>query len=173
LQQRDWQAGAMRSWRYSSVMSSPDDQPARGDRVAPHPAGAHGRGAWKVVISVAVVTVALGGLLWASTREGAEYYKYVDEVLADAARYQGKRLRVHGDVVEGSLESDKASLRYRFKLASRAPRSPATIGAEFHGIPPDTFRAGAEVIAAGVLASDGHLLADKIETKCPSKYEAK
>jgi len=36
----------------------------------------------------------------ASTREGAEYYKYVDEVLADAARYQGKRLRVHGDVVE-------------------------------------------------------------------------
>lgn len=154
-------------------MSSPDDQPAGGDRAQRQTAAVHRRGAWKVVISVAVVTVALGGLLWASTREGAEYYKYVDEVLADAARYQGKRLRVHGDVVEGSLESDKASLRYRFKLASRAPRSPATIGAEFHGIPPDTFKAGAEVIAAGVLASDGHLLADKIETKCPSKYEVK
>lgn len=155
------------------MMPSPDDQLTDGDRAKPHPAAAHGRGAWKIVISVGVVTVALGGLLWASTREGAEYYKYVDEVLADAARYQGKRLRVHGDVVEGSLESDKASLRYRFKIASRAPRSAAVISAEFNGIPPDTFKAGAEVIAAGVLASDGRLLADKIETKCPSKYEAK
>ena len=155
------------------MMPSPDDQLTDGDRAKPHPAAAHGRGAWKIVISVGVVTVALGGLLWASTREGAEYYKYVDEVLADAARYQGKRLRVHGDVVEGSLESDKASLRYRFKIASRAPRSAAVISAEFNGFPPDTFKAGAEVIAAGVLASDGRRLADKIETKCPSKYEAK
>ena len=155
------------------MMSSPDAQPADGDRAEPHPAAAHRLGAWKIVISVSVVTMALGGLLWASTREGAEYYKYVDEVLADAARYQGKRLRVHGNVVEGSLESDKASLRYRFKIASRAPRPPGEISAEFHGIPPDTFKAGAEVIAAGVLASDGRLLADKIETKCPSKYEVK
>ena len=154
-------------------MSSLDDQLASDERAQPQMTATHRRGAWKIVISVVVVAAALGGLLWASTREGAEYYKYVDEVLADAARYQGKRLRVHGDVVEGSLESDKASLRYRFKLASRAPRAPAVISAEFHGIPPDTFKAGAEVIAAGVLASDGRLLADKIETKCPSKYEAK
>ena len=154
-------------------MSSPDGRLASDDRAKAQPAAIRQRGAWKIVISVVVVTVALGGLLWASTREGAEYYKYVDEVLADSARYQGKRLRVHGDVVEGSLESDKASLRYRFKIASRAPRPPAVISAEFHGIPPDTFKAGAEVIAAGVLAHDGRLLADKIETKCPSKYEAK
>ena len=154
-------------------MSSPDDQLAGDESKKPQPAAAQRRGAWKIVISVVVVAAALGGLLWASTREGAEYYKYVDEVLADAARYQGKRLRVHGDVVEGSLESNKASLRYRFKLASRAPRAPAVISAEFHGIPPDTFKAGAEIIAAGVLASDGRLLVDKIETKCPSKYEAK
>jgi cytochrome c-type biogenesis protein CcmE len=155
------------------MMSSPDDRPASDDRAKAQPAAVRQRGAWKIVISVVVVTVALGGLLWASTREGAEYYKYVDEVLADSARYQGKRLRVHGDVVEGSLESDKASLRYRFKIASRAPRPSGVISAEFHGIPPDTFKAGAEVIAAGVLAPDGRLLADKIETKCPSKYEAK
>ncbi len=154
-------------------MSSLDNQPAGGERAKKQLAATSRRGAWKIVISVVVVALALCGLLWASTREGAEYYKYVDEVLADAARYQGKRLRVHGDVVEGSLESDKASLRYRFKIASRAPRSPAVISAEFHGIPPDTFKAGAEVIAAGMLASDGRLLADKIETKCPSKYEAK
>jgi cytochrome c-type biogenesis protein CcmE len=127
---------------------------------------------WKIVLSVVVVAGAISGLLWASTREGAEYYKYVDEVLTDSARYQGKRLRVHGDVVEGSLTSDKA-LHYRFKIASRSPRPAAVIEAEFQGIPPDTFKAGTEVIAAGVLSPDGRLVADKIETKCPSKYEVK
>lgn len=123
------------------------------------------------MISVVVVVVALSGLLWASTRGGAEYYKYVDEVVADAARFQGKRLRVHGDVVMGSLVSDK-SLHHRFKLASREPRPAAVIEAEFQGIPPDAFKDGAEVIVSGILTT-GRLLGDKIETKCPSKYETK
>lgn len=147
-------------------MTSPDGQPG-----ASQIPGARARGPWKILASVAVVVTALGGLLWASTRDSAEYYKYVDEVMTDTARLQGKRLRVHGDVVVGSLSSDK-SLHYRFRIASRAPRPAAIIEAEFQGIPPDTFKDGAEVIASGVL-SDSHLLADKIETKCPSKYEAK
>jgi cytochrome c-type biogenesis protein CcmE len=33
------------------------------------------------------------------------------------------------------------------------------------------FKSGAEVIAAGVLGTDGTLRSDRIETKCPSKYE--
>lgn len=149
-----------------AAMTSPDGQPD-----ATQVPGVRARGPWKILVSVAVVVTALGGLLWASTRDSAEYYKYVDEVMADTARLQGKRLRVHGDVVVGSLSSDK-SLHYRFRIASRAPRPAAIIEAEFQGIPPDTFKDGAEVIASGVL-SDSHLLADKIETKCPSKYEAK
>jgi cytochrome c-type biogenesis protein CcmE len=149
-------------------MMSPEDR----TDAAPQAAKAHARGPWKILASVAVVAIALGGLLWASTRDSAEYYKYVDEVMAEAPRFQGKRLRVHGDVVVGSLSSDK-SLHYRFKIASREPRPAAILEAEFQGIPPDTFKDGAEVIASGVLSADSRLLADKIETKCPSKYEVK
>lgn len=149
-------------------MISPDDQ----SKTVAAPSAPRARGPWKILISVAVVVMALGGLLWASTRDSAEYYKYVDEVRDDASRLQGKRLRVHGDVVMGSLSSDK-SLHYRFRIASRAPRPAAILEAEFQGIPPDTFKDGAEVIASGVLSSNQRLLADKIETKCPSKYEVK
>jgi cytochrome c-type biogenesis protein CcmE len=148
-------------------MNSPDRQ-LDGTQIP----GTRARGPWKILVSVVVVVIALGGLLWASTRDSAEYYKYVDEVMGDTARLQGKRLRVHGDVVVGSLSSDK-SLHYRFRIASRAPRPAAIIEAEFQGIPPDTFKDGTEVIASGVLSSNSHLLADKIETKCPSKYEVK
>jgi cytochrome c-type biogenesis protein CcmE len=150
-------------------MTSSVDQPV-GEK--PPVLGMAKRRPWKFLFSVAVVVVTLGGLLWASTRDSAEYYKYVDEVIGDAARFQGKRLRVHGDIVQGSLSSDK-SLHYRFKISSREPRPAAVIEAEFQGIPPDTFKDGAEVIASGVLSSGNRLLADKIETKCPSKYEVK
>ncbi len=125
------------------------------------------------MLTVVVAVSSLGGLLWASTREGAEYYKYVDEVTGQSSRFVGKRLRVHGFVVESSIENLKGSVSYRFKMETRQPRTPAVIDAEFQGIPPDTFKAGAEVIAAGILDRDGHLRADRIETKCPSKYEAK
>jgi cytochrome c-type biogenesis protein CcmE len=146
--------------RFAAV---PSDQPRAPARHA----------AWKIVLTVLVAASSLGGLLWASTREGAEYYKFVDEVTADAARLAGKRLRVHGHVVADSIVAAKGSLRYRFRIESRAPRTAAAITAEFHGIPPDTFKDGAEVIAAGTLSADGALHADRIETKCPSKYEAK
>jgi cytochrome c-type biogenesis protein CcmE len=138
----------------------------------PQVPGTPRRRPWKILFSVFAVVVALGGLLWASTRDSAEYYKYVDEVMGDASRFQGRRLRVHGDVVLGSLSSDK-SLHHRFKLSSREPRPTAVIEAEFQGIPPDTFKDGAEVIASGVLSPENRLVADKIETKCPSKYEVK
>jgi cytochrome c-type biogenesis protein CcmE len=109
--------------------------------------------------------------LWASLGEGAEYYKHVDEARDSQARLSGKRLRVHGNVVEGSLVHQAGTLDYHFVMESKPPRGHATMNVDFHGIPPDLFKPGAEAIAAGVLGSDGTLKSDRIETKCPSKYE--
>jgi len=129
------------------------------------------RTAWKLVITVVVSGCAISGLLWASLGEGAEYYKHVDEALSSQSRLAGKRLRVHGNVVEGSLVHQAGTLDYHFTMESKAPRDHATMTVDFHGIPPDLFKPGAEVIAAGVLGNGGLLKSDRIETKCPSKYE--
>jgi cytochrome c-type biogenesis protein CcmE len=129
------------------------------------------RTAWKVLITVVVSASAISGLLWASLGEGAEYYKHVDEALSSQSRLTGKRLRVHGNVVNGSLIHQAGTLDYHFALESKAPREHATMTVNFHGIPPDLFKQGAEVIAAGILGNDGLLKSDRIETKCPSKYE--
>lgn len=129
------------------------------------------RTAWKIVVTVVVAASAVSGLLWASLGEGAEYYKHVDEACASQSRLLGKRLRVHGNVAQDSLVHQAGTLDYRFVLESKAPRDHATMPVHFHGIPPDLFKPGAEVIAAGVLGQDGLLKSDRIETKCPSKYE--
>jgi cytochrome c-type biogenesis protein CcmE len=128
------------------------------------------RTAWKIVITVLVATTAVSGLLWASLGEGAEYYKHVDEARAGQDRLLGKRVRIHGNVVPGSIVHQAGTLDYRFTLESKAPRDHATMDVSFHGIVPDLFKEGAEVIAAGVLGN-GALRSDRIETKCPSKYE--
>jgi cytochrome c-type biogenesis protein CcmE len=129
------------------------------------------RAAWRIVLSVVVVSSALSGLLWASLDDGAEYYKHVDEVLPNQSRLEGKRVRVHGHMIEGTLVHQPGTLDYHFQVESRPPRSHAVLTVDFHGIPPDNFKPNAEVIAAGVLGSDGRLTSDRIETKCPSKYE--
>jgi cytochrome c-type biogenesis protein CcmE len=128
----------------------------------------------KIVVSVVAVAGAVGFLLTKSMKEGAEYYKHVDEVTSNLDHLRGMRLQVHGNVVDGSIEQAKGTLLYRFKIESRAPRAPAIITATYDGLVPDTFKSGAEVVAKGTLTADNQLavVPDGIMAKCPSKYDA-
>jgi cytochrome c-type biogenesis protein CcmE len=141
---------------------------------APAPAPVSRGAAWKIVLSVVVVTGAVGFMLKSSMSSGAEFYKHVDEVMAKTSDWRGKRLQVHGNVVAGSIEQAKGTLTYRFKIESRPPRPPGVISATYTGLVPDTFKSGAEVVAKGTLGPDDKLdvIPDGIMAKCPSKYEA-
>ncbi|HET6148761.1 MAG TPA: cytochrome c maturation protein CcmE [Polyangia bacterium] len=142
---------------------------------SPAPAATTSRGsAWKIIASVLVVTGAVAFLLSRSLKEGAESYKHVDEVMTNLGSMHGKRLQVHGHVVDGSIEQKKGTLEYRFKIESREPRQHAVISASYTGLVPDTFKSGAEVVARGMLVENDRLevIPDGIMAKCPSKYEA-
>jgi cytochrome c-type biogenesis protein CcmE len=128
----------------------------------------------KIVATVFVVAMAVAFLLKSSMKEGAEYYKHVDEVTSSIDAWRGKKLQVHGNVVDGSIEQAKGTLLYRFKIESRPPRAPGVITATYNGLVPDTFKSGAEVVAKGTLTADNQLsvVPDGIMAKCPSKYDA-
>ena len=128
----------------------------------------------KILASVGLVTLVCGFVLKSSMKAGAEYYKHVDEVMGNIDSLRGKRLQVHGNVVDGSIEQAKGTLLYRFKIESRPPRAPAVITATYNGLVPDTFKSGAEVVAKGTLTPDNQLavVPDGIMAKCPSKYDS-
>ncbi|NIV47932.1 MAG: hypothetical protein GWN46_14570, partial [Gammaproteobacteria bacterium] len=48
----------------------------------------------------------------------------------------------------------------------------ATLAVHYHGIIPDTFVDGADVVVEGQLQSDGVFSAHTLLAKCPSKYES-
>ena len=57
----------------------------------------------KIALTVAVLGSAFGFMMWTTLRDGAEYFKHVDEVMVNPQAWEGKRLQLHGYVVPGSV----------------------------------------------------------------------
>jgi len=122
----------------------------------------------KIGLTVTVLALALGGLLWSTLSEGTEYYKHVDEVMANPGQWQGKALQLHGYVVRDSIQRRRDSLDYRFEIQNKG----RAVRALYTGIVPDTFKDDAEVVLKGRLQADGfHVDPNGVMAKCPSKYE--
>jgi cytochrome c-type biogenesis protein CcmE len=77
-------------------------------------------------------------------------------------------MKLHGFVVDNSIQIREQTLDYRFDLQSNG----TVVKAAYHGVVPDTFKSGAEVVLSGMLDRDG-FHADDMTAKCPSKYDPK
>jgi cytochrome c-type biogenesis protein CcmE len=123
----------------------------------------------KILATAIVLVGALGGLMYTSLAEGTEYYKHVEEVMVDPAAWHGKKLQLHGYVVEKSIMRRPDSLDYIFKIQSKGH----VVNARYTGIVPDTFKDNSEVVIKGYLGPDGFAVEPGgVMAKCPSKYEA-
>jgi cytochrome c-type biogenesis protein CcmE len=121
-------------------------------------------------VSVGIVGGALGLLLYTSLTGGAvQYFKHVDEVVANPSDWYDKPMNLHGFVVDGSIMQRRNTLDYRFKVVHNNQE----ITASYSGVVPDTFKDGSEVVLQGRLTPDGfHVDKGGVMAKCPSKYEA-
>jgi cytochrome c-type biogenesis protein CcmE len=124
--------------------------------------------ATKIGLTCVVLVLAFGGLLYSTLSEGTEYYKHVDEVMANPGAWYGKNLQLHG-FVQGEPSRKRDSLEYRFDVQNKG----VIVRAYYTGIVPDTFKADSEVVLKGKLASDGTFRVEKdgVMAKCPSKYD--
>ena len=121
-------------------------------------------------MTATVLVLAFSGLLYSTLSEGTEYYKHVDEVMTDPGAWEGKRLQLHGYVVDNSILRKPDTLEYRFQIQSNGKVVPA----RYTGVVPDTFKNGSEVVLKGRLGPDGFTVdPNGVMAKCPSKYEAK
>jgi cytochrome c-type biogenesis protein CcmE len=120
----------------------------------------------KIGVTVLVLGAALGGLFYTTLKEGTEYYKHVDEVMANPQQWYGKHLKLHG--FAQSVTVRPATLEYRFEIQNNGQ----VIKAEYRGVVPDTFKDGAEVVVDGKFsAASFQVDPNGVFAKCPSKYD--
>ena len=123
----------------------------------------------KIGLTTVILLAAFFGLLWTTLSEGTEYYKHVDEVMASPQQWYGKKLQLHGHVVDGSVMRRRDTLDYRFKIENNG----YSVDATYTGVVPDTFKDGSEVVVKGRLDANGFSVEPNgVMAKCPSKYDA-
>ena len=123
----------------------------------------------KIGITSLVLALTFGGLLYTTMAEGTEYYKHVDEVMAQPDQWYGKKLQLHGFVVPNSIARKPNTMDYWFQVQSNGQ----IVSATYTGVVPDTFKNDSEVVLKGTLSSEGFAVQPNgVMAKCPSKYEA-
>jgi cytochrome c-type biogenesis protein CcmE len=122
------------------------------------------------IIFVIGLLAACGLLLWVITSSMAQavYSVTVDEALMNAQQFEGREIKVKGNVVPGSILCEPGSNRCKFRLT----KAGASLDVFYSGERPDTFKDCSEVVATGRLKADGPSFeAASLIAKCPSKYD--
>jgi cytochrome c-type biogenesis protein CcmE len=120
-----------------------------------------------LVISISVVLVALGFLIYTGLSDNMVYYYHVDEFLGKASSLQGEKIKVNGKVLEGSIL--KQQMDYRFIIHGAIENR---VDVSYHGVVPDTFKSGSDVVVEGTYDPDTRVFhATTLLAKCPTKYE--
>ena len=131
----------------------------------------------KFVIGFGIIVTCLLYMVVSGFRETAMYYFTVTELEAKASQFLGKRVKLAGRVVPGSIETDRETLAVSFRIwepledGTEAFSDPIAI--RYKGVVPDTFQDGSDVVVQGHPQTTGLFRAETLLAKCPSKYEGK
>ena len=126
-------------------------------------------GAVKVGL-VFVVLVGAATWLLSGSDNPFVYSKLVHEVMGEPGEFEGRRLRVEGELRQGSIQFREDPCEWRFVLHKEGKEMPVRFP---QCVVPDTFRdgMGIQVTVQGELSNDGVFLANRVIPRCPSKYE--
>ena len=136
----------------------------------------------QIAVGAAIVVALLGWYAYTNLQGNAafQYYRNLDEFLANVDALENQALRVHGYVATNSINRDLQAKKVVFAVQGTPPYAGVAPGQTLEVLylgleTPDLFRDGAEVVIEGRIErqqSRTLFLADNLMAKCPSKYEA-
>jgi cytochrome c-type biogenesis protein CcmE len=122
----------------------------------------------KLSIGVVVIVASVVYLIFSGSTGGTMYFLTVPEVQQKQATLKGEAIRVAGKVTDDPIDWDMRQLSLGFVIGDAQARLPV----RYHGVKPDMFQPGVDVIVEGRLGRDGVFTAAVLMTSCPSKYQA-
>jgi cytochrome c-type biogenesis protein CcmE len=122
----------------------------------------------KFLIGSGIIVVTLLALAYVGFTQSKTYYHTITELSTLQGSALHQRMRVSGNVQGGSI--DHLTGRVDFILIEQGKTLPVSyVG---HDPLPDTFKDGAQALVEGKMMPDNRFVAEQVQAKCASKYEA-
>ena len=122
----------------------------------------------KFGVGIGVIVVSMGFLAWLGYGESKTYYHTIAELPTLTGAAKSQRMRVGGTVATGSIRH--LTGRIDFVLEGEGKTLPVSyIGTDPL---PDTFVDKSQALVEGRPGPDGRFVAEVVQAKCASKYEA-
>ena len=122
----------------------------------------------KFGVGIGVIVVSMGFLAWLGYGESTTYYHTIAELQTLQGAALSHRMRVGGTVEPGSIR--RLTGRVDFVLQGEGKTLPVSyVGSDPL---PDTFIDKSQALVEGRPAPDGRFVAEIVQAKCASKYEA-
>lgn len=123
----------------------------------------------KFGVGIGIIVVALGFLAWLGYGESKSYYHTIVELQTLNSSQRSQRIRVGGTVAVGSIR--RMPGRVDFVLEGEGKALPVSYTGT--DLLPDTFFVDkSQALVEGHLGADGRFVAEHVQAKCASKYEA-
>ena len=118
-------------------------------------------------VAIVLILIYLG---FSGFNESMAYYQTVSEFRAAKDTPVGRRLRVSGNVVPGSIKREGKVVNFTI-VDDKNDKDLLTVKYIGTDPLPDTFRDYAQAVVAGEYGSDGVFMSKSMTAKCASKYE--
>lgn len=122
----------------------------------------------KLIVAGGVVAGVAVWIAYLGAASSWQYYVTVDECLTDSGRFAGQRIRVSGRIAADTLTIAENRRQASFTLEGTGGQLPV----EYSGPLPDKLAEGGDVVVEGRLDGSGTLCAEKLLTRCASKYQS-
>ena len=124
----------------------------------------------KILVGSLVIVAAVFSLLIFATPGATGVELPVAEIAANPEAYEGKYILVTGNLLGDSVEWDSKNTQLYFSI--RDLEGTESIAVKHKGIRPDNFDDGVIAIIEGKYDLEEKIfVADRLMTRCPSKYE--
>lgn len=121
----------------------------------------------RYLIGGGIIVLAVAYLITLSLGNSVSYYLTVSEFMDKSDELYGTRVRVIGNIVDGSVQWNAGDVELKFAVTEGGETLPVL----YNGARPSGFEPGSDILVEGKLQPDNVFLADQLILRCPSKYE--
>lgn len=122
----------------------------------------------KIISGLVLAAVAITIMMFTTMPSAGSKEITISELVENMDDYKGDFITTQGLLKEESIKWNADKIELNFEIYDE---NDETIEVFHKGIKPDNFTNEIIVIVAGFVNEDGVFEAEKVQTKCPSKYE--